>query len=83
MVVIQMYFFAFQRVTFDICLLQAVVRAMDVTVYFNRYVNVKLFQIQAASDEFFLPDSEVIVSKMISTFDCFQFIRIFPGMIYK
>jgi hypothetical protein len=34
----------------------------DTLAYFDRYRNVQLFQIQAADDEFFLPDSEVICS---------------------
>jgi PhoPQ-activated pathogenicity-related protein len=32
----------------------------DFSAYFDRYANVKLFQLQGADDEFFLPDSEVL-----------------------
>ena len=31
---------------------------VDNLAYFDRYHNVSIFQIQAADDEFFLPDSE-------------------------
>jgi hypothetical protein len=33
-----------------------------VIAYFDRYSNTKIFQLQGAGDEFFLPDSEVRLS---------------------
>jgi PhoPQ-activated pathogenicity-related protein len=31
-----------------------------VTAYFDRYSKTKIFQLQGAGDEFFLPDNEVL-----------------------
>jgi hypothetical protein len=39
-----------------------------VTAYFDRYSKMKIFQLQGADDEFFLPDSEVRLS-IIHQFD--------------
>jgi len=52
-------------------------------VYFDRYQNTKIFQIQATGDQFFLLDSEVSIKLQNLYANIFNIHRITSGMIYK